>query len=61
MKQIYYSDEDGNELKFHINSFDKLYISAGGIDEYSNGYVCLDKEDVVSLIKDLKAILKEME
>ena len=60
MKQVYYSDEDGNELKFHINSFEQLYISAGVPDEHYNGYVCLSKEDVASLIKDLKAILKEM-
>lgn len=60
MKMFYFKDKDGNELKFHINSNNELYLAAGQTDEYYNGYICLDKEDVDELIKSLKSILREM-
>ena len=62
MKKIVFEDIDGNELKCHINDHDKLYLSAGkpDADFYYTGYICLDKEDVVTLIDELKRLLSEM-
>ena len=59
-KKVFY-DESGHELTFHINHQGLLFLMAGDPDEsYYNGYVCLDKDDVTELIKDLRTLLKFM-
>ena len=61
MKKLSFVDQEGNELIYHINSDNKLFILTGDpTDQFFNGYVCLDKEDVADLIISLKSILKEM-
>jgi len=60
MKKTVFAEEK-NDMVFFINSHGKLYINFGIPDEeYYNGYICLDKEDVSLLIKDLKKLLSEM-
>jgi hypothetical protein len=58
-------DDSGNELEFGINKNRNLYLSAGekwdGVSTASNnGYIELDKEDVLELIQELKTISKLM-
>jgi hypothetical protein len=61
MKKVTYLDSDGNELTAHINDKNLLFILVGKPeDEYYNGYICLDKDDVALLIEDLKKLLSEM-
>jgi hypothetical protein len=60
-KKVSYVDEDGNELIFHINTHNKLFITAGDSQEFYTGHICLDKEDLCDFIEDLKVLLSEMQ
>ncbi len=61
MKKTIFEDKDGNEMSLFINIYGLLYIKVGVPDDgYFQGYICLDKEDVYCLIKNLKTHLSEM-
>ena len=62
-KRTVFSDEDNNDLECYINQEGKVYISVGQADEeqFYNGYITLDKEDVGDLIKILTVLESEME
>ena len=59
-----FTDDSENELEFYLNEDNNSYLSAGqrwdGVSSTYNGYICLDKEDIDLLIKDLRKHLSEM-
>lgn len=56
MRKTVFADNHGNELKFHINDKNELYIYVGQPENVfmGNGYICLNKEDLCDLIEELK-------
>ncbi len=61
MKIDRFIDEDKNQLELFINTKGLLFVQCGQLDEdYYNGCICLDKEDVITLIKSLKLLVKHM-
>jgi len=61
-KRTVFSDEDNNDLECYINHEGKVFISVGQADEeqFYNGCITLEKEDVGHLIKILTALESEM-
>jgi hypothetical protein len=57
-----FTDADSNELEMYINKDGELFISVGkpGDEVYYKGFICLDKTDVMYMIKELKSLLSEM-
>lgn len=54
---------DENELSCWINDKNNLYIEVGEINSefpYQKGYITLDIDDVLELIKELKSLVKQM-
>ena len=64
IKKVFVDDE-GNELRCHINTDNKLYITTGDPDgsefaPYYSGCIVLDKEDVIELISELNKLVEDM-
>ena len=60
-KKVFYQDSRGNRINALLNDNNQCFIQAGEIDKSYDNYICLNKEDLKSFIKDLQSILKEME
>lgn len=61
-KQIIFCDDvSDNKLRAFINSEKRLFIEAGDLDdEYNNGYLTLNKDDVTELITYLTELKEQM-
>ena len=58
-----FSDKDNNEMDCYLNDKGQLYIGVGqsGDDYIQSGFITLDKNDTMALIKILNEIVDEME
>lgn len=59
IRNVYY-DDDGNELLFHINKDEKLYLELGQSGTEPRMYIVLDREDLQFLIDELNNCLVQM-
>jgi hypothetical protein len=62
MRTVFH-DNDCNEMSFHVNHENLLYIEVGQFEDgpgHYNGYIALNKEDVQNLIKKLKELEPEI-
>ena len=54
---------DGNDFACWLNDKQKLYIEVGEENSKfpnTRGYIALEKDDVIELIKELKSLVKYM-
>ena len=55
-------EDENNEMECFLNDKGKVYISVNDKEDKNlNGYITLDKDDVIELIKILKDAEEQME
>jgi hypothetical protein len=63
IKKIYVDVETDQGVQFFINKDGLLFLEAGILNDdsgYYSGWVCLDKDDVTEMIKDLHNLVSKM-
>ncbi|GAB0156515.1 hypothetical protein CHRYSEOSP005_17800 [Chryseobacterium sp. Alg-005] len=60
-KRTIFTDENDNEMELFVNQNGELYVAVGKLKEdYYNGFITLNQEDVEELIKMLEELKNEM-
>lgn len=56
-----FDETTSHQMQLYINNDGRIYIQTGDFeDHYYNGFITIDKDDAIALVKELQKLIKQM-